>query len=366
EFFRGDLSANKPSYWGMTNMAANGGYGWASSYVHGEVPDGSLINLSKTYSKDTAACNLKITVRDPNGKPVDGVRINLYSTNYQHSSTNPDKLSAGYVWTNAQGQVNMTIGTQNMYYMKVYHPKFGSFPTASDQLYNVLSTNTLPGRNYAFTFTFPSAASAQRNDITSDQNQYQATQSLSIAAQAKNVTTDVRPSDCQGGRFFQRTNTKSNVNVYGVDENNINKFKTGDMTANAEYFFGTLTNGTATIPVHNSGKTYVVLTNNNNYCNYVELNYGYELREGARFDGVIGLQTANVPELTVYPNPAENIVNVRVEGANNANVEILDMAGRTVAKQILQNNAATFDISNLQAGVYIVKCEGSVRKIVKK
>ncbi|MBR4803489.1 MAG: hypothetical protein IK032_02475, partial [Bacteroidales bacterium] len=98
EFFRGGLSAGWPYYWGMTNMQANGGYGWASSFVHGEVPDGNLINVSKTYSKDTAACRLKITIKGRDGKPVDGARVNLYSTNYQHGST-PYILSAGYVWT---------------------------------------------------------------------------------------------------------------------------------------------------------------------------------------------------------------------------------------------------------------------------
>ena len=127
EFFRGGLSDNKPYYWGMTNMAADGGYGWKSSFVHGEVPDGNYINVSKTYSDDTTACRLKITIKGRDGKPVDGARVNLYSTNYQHGST-PYILSAGYVWTNAQGQVDLAVGTGNKYYMKVYHPKFGSFP----------------------------------------------------------------------------------------------------------------------------------------------------------------------------------------------------------------------------------------------
>ena len=368
EFFRGGLSSGRGYYWGMTNMQTDGNYGWESSYVHGEVPDGTLLNVSKTYSDDTAACRLKITIKDPSGKPVDGVRIELYSTNYQYSSTNPKIYSAGYVWTDAQGEVNMVVGTGNKYYMKVYHPKFGSFPTTTGEVYIIYSTfNTIAGRTYNKTFTFPSAASAQRNDVTYDQTEFQATQSLSIVAKADNVTTDVRPSDSQRGRFFQRTKTPSNVSIYVVDESNINKFKTGDMTGNAEYYFGKLSEGQFDVPLHSTGKTYVVLTNNNNYSNYVELNYGYELKEGAQFD-FLELQNAENATFTVYPNPANDkiIVTVNEKINGNAHVEVIDMAGKIVVKQNVVEGSAVINISDLQQGVYIVKYAGSVRKIIKK
>ena len=368
EFFRGGLSASRPYYWGMTNMAANGGYGWASSYVHGEVPDGTLLNVSKTYSKDTAACRMKITIKDPSGKPVDGVRIELYSTNYQYSATNPSILSAGYVWTNAQGEADMVLGTQNKYYMKVYHPKFGTFPTTSGQVYLVYANmNTVAGRSYSKAYTFESTASSARNSVSSSQTEYPAENSISIVAKADNVTTGIRPTDCQGGRFFERTNTPSNVSVYVVDENNINKFKTGDMTGNAEYYFGNLRDGQIDVPLHTSGKTYVVLTNNNNYTNYVELNYGYELKNGAAFDP-IGIQTAENASFSVYPNPANDKIVVSVNGQYNGNseVEIIDMAGKTVARQAVSDGSAVININNLQSGVYMVKFAGSVKKVVKK
>ena len=367
EFFRGGLSDNKPYYWGMTNMVADGGYGWKSSFVHGEVPDANYINVSKTYSDDTAACRLKITIKGRDGKPVDGARVNLYSTNYQHGST-PYILSAGYVWTDANGEVDLVVGTGNKYYMKVYHPKFGSFPSTSGQVYVIYATlNTAAGRTYAKTYTFDTTLTPHRNDVTYDQTQYSATQSLSLVAKAANVTTGQRTVDAQGGRFFERTNTLGSVSIYVVDENNINKFKTGDMTANAEYYFGNLREGQFDVPLHSTGKTYVVLTNNNNFTNYVELNYGYELKEGAQFD-FIGLQSAEEAEFTVYPNPASDKIVVNVGHKNNANaqVEVVDMSGRTVARQNVTEGTAEINISDLQKGVYIVKYEGSVRKIVKK
>ncbi|MBR5028960.1 MAG: T9SS type A sorting domain-containing protein, partial [Bacteroidales bacterium] len=367
EFFRGGLSAGWPYYWGMTNMQADGGYGWKSSFVYGEVPDGNYINVSKTYSDDTAACRLKLTIKGRDGKPVDGARINLYSTNYQHGST-PYILSAGYVWTDANGQVDLVVGTGNKYYMKVYHPKFGSFPSTTGQVYLVYATaNTTAGRTYSKTYTFDTTLTPVRNNVTYDQTEYPATHSVSIVAKADNVNTGVRPSDCQGGRFYQRTNTLGNVSIYVVDENNINRFRNGDMTGNAEFFFGKLSEGQIDVPVHTSGRTYVVLTNNNNFTNYVELNYGYEMKEGAVFDP-ISLQNAEKANFTVYPNPATDQVVVSVEGAveNGASVEILDMSGRLVAKQAVDGQSAVINVGNLQNGVYVVKYGGSVRKIIKK
>jgi len=42
------------------------------------------------------------------------------------------------------------------------------------------------------------------------------------------------------------------------------------------------------------------------------------------------------------------------------------MAGRTVATQAVAEGSATIDISRMQKGVYMVKLNGSVRKIIKK
>ena len=368
EFFRGGLSSGRGSFWGMTNMMKDGSYGWESSYVYGDVPDGNVINVSKTYSDDTAACRLKLTIKGRDGKPVDGARINLYSTNYQYSSSNPSILSAGYVWTDAQGQVDLVVGSGNKYYMKVYHPKFGSFPSTSGQVYLIYATmNTVGGRTYSKVYTFDTTLTPRRNNVTYDQTEYPATKSLSLVAKAANVNTDVRPNDCQGGRFFNRTNTLGNVSIYVVDENNIGRFRNGDMSANAEYYFGNLREGQFDVPLHSTGKTYVVLANNNNFTNYVELSYGYELKEGAQFD-FLGLQNAEDAEFTVYPNPASDKIVVSLGNNNNGNthVEVIDMSGRKVAEQNVVEGTAEINISDLQKGVYIVKCGGSVRKIVKK
>ena len=99
----------------------------------------------------------------------------------------------------------------------------------------------------------------------------------------------------------------------------------------------------------------------------MELNYGFELKDGANFD-FIGVQAAEAAEFIVYPNPANDRVFVTVSRVahNNAQVEIVDMTGRTVARQNVADGKAEINVSNLQKGVYFVKYDGSVRKIVKK
>ena len=363
EFFRGGLSANRPYYWGMTNMQKDGGYGWVSSYVYGKTPDGNLINLSKTYSTDTAS-SVAIKVRDKDNNPIDGVRLAIYSVCTQYST--PDTNLCGYAWTNANGEVNLDLGCQKTYFVRAYHPQFGYYPTSGITPL-MFGSNAIAGRAYTKTLKYTTDASALRDSINASQTQYEATKSLEISINASNINSDVKPTDAQGGTFYDRTGTNSKVNVYVVDANNIDKFRTNSNgSANAEYHFGQMFSGNAKIPVHSSGVTYVVLSNNTNYKNCVELDYGAEIVNGASFNDVIGIETAEMPNIKIYPNPATNFINFATEGMENANqtVELYNLSGSLIKTHNISNGA--MDISNLKAGVYVIKCAGMVQKIVKQ
>ena len=69
-------------------------------------------------------------------------------------------------------------------------------------------------------------------------------------------------------------------------------------------------------------------------------------------------------ELLVYPNPANNMVNIVVE--ENVNCVIYNMAGQAVAKQALIAGNNTVDISNMKAGVYFISAGNSNAKLVVK
>ncbi len=71
----------------------------------------------------------------------------------------------------------------------------------------------------------------------------------------------------------------------------------------------------------------------------------------------------------VYPNPASDIVNIRVEGLNGAayGIELLDAMGRVVSKDLnLTSESYVINRNGLTNGVYYVKVtSGLNRKVVK-
>lgn len=72
--------------------------------------------------------------------------------------------------------------------------------------------------------------------------------------------------------------------------------------------------------------------------------------------------------VSLYPNPAKGSVVVRFSKvpAVGSRIDILDMAGRTVATRLVSESAETFDLSNQQSGLYLVKTIiGSVETIQK-
>jgi hypothetical protein len=70
---------------------------------------------------------------------------------------------------------------------------------------------------------------------------------------------------------------------------------------------------------------------------------------------------SRMPEgISIYPNPAEDLVNITVKELvnTNYNVTITDVTGKTVfnnqLNDMLNNNAASINISNFNKGVYFV------------
>jgi hypothetical protein len=64
--------------------------------------------------------------------------------------------------------------------------------------------------------------------------------------------------------------------------------------------------------------------------------------------------------LQVYPNPTSGIV--YIDNAEGAETEVYTISGALV----LHSNAATIDLTQYAAGVYIIKVGGKVAKVVKR
>lgn len=354
EFFRGGCSPSRPYFWGMTNMQEYGNYGWNSSLVQGYVPDGTLYNVSNCYSENKPSSMLDLTITDSLGKPIDGVQVNLYSTNTQSGSTYV--MSAGYLWTDANGRILAPIGTGKKYYMKISHPKYGTFPTESGKVYVLINTNTTTGKTYNPTFVMPTSPKASTR-VVRKQNTYEATNSLKISFSAKNITTDNNPEDGQSSTFYQRTGSDASLYAHIFSEEEMNTFLSSRTAAvNSTYSFAEKQSGELAIPIKKTGKTYIALTNDFNYKNFVEIEYRSDIVSGAKFDlNINDLKENQTLAIKVFPIPTENVLNVDVSETPINTLQIIDITGKIV--QTLAGNdysSITVDIQNLCPGIYFL------------
>jgi hypothetical protein len=75
------------------------------------------------------------------------------------------------------------------------------------------------------------------------------------------------------------------------------------------------------------------------------------------YTGITPLSITNVNAtqsgFAVYPNPATDVINIRLDQpANNMTVMITDVVGKQALNETLQNNAVS--VSALPAGIYII------------
>lgn len=62
----------------------------------------------------------------------------------------------------------------------------------------------------------------------------------------------------------------------------------------------------------------------------------------------------NNNDISIYPNPSEGVVNIEWTGSIEQ-IEITDVRGRLIAKVNTNGSSASIDISNVEAGVYLIK-----------
>ena len=73
--------------------------------------------------------------------------------------------------------------------------------------------------------------------------------------------------------------------------------------------------------------------------------------------------------VSIYPNPAVNFINVKVEELQNFEIEVYDFIGNMViAEKVnhIENTKHRVDVSNLQNGVYLMYIVTNTDRIIKK
>lgn len=72
-----------------------------------------------------------------------------------------------------------------------------------------------------------------------------------------------------------------------------------------------------------------------------------------------------VKAFNVFPNPAIDVLNVSIETNNtkNVSVELVDVLGRTIETNTVSNNIASFNVSKLNKGIYLVNVKSNGKSI---
>lgn len=72
-----------------------------------------------------------------------------------------------------------------------------------------------------------------------------------------------------------------------------------------------------------------------------------------------------VDNLTLYPNPVQDVLNIRFDSYENVDVIVTDLNGRVVYNENV-SGFTSVDLSNQPAGIYFVNVGSTTRKVVKQ
>lgn len=72
-----------------------------------------------------------------------------------------------------------------------------------------------------------------------------------------------------------------------------------------------------------------------------------------------------VSNLTLYPNPVQDVLNIRFDSYENVDVVVTDLNGRIVYNENV-SGLTSIDLSNQPTGIYLVNVGSTTRKVVKQ
>ena len=78
-----------------------------------------------------------------------------------------------------------------------------------------------------------------------------------------------------------------------------------------------------------------------------------------------GVEDESLVTLNMYPNPTSDVLNISAQNTINT-VEIYNVLGQKVIRMYVENTSAEINVSNLNAGIYLIKYEINNRTSTKK
>ena len=81
----------------------------------------------------------------------------------------------------------------------------------------------------------------------------------------------------------------------------------------------------------------------------------------------LGIENINFEnEVSLYPNPTKNAINIKLNNYQNVSVALYDLGGRLILEQELNSEISTVNISHLQNGMYLLKINANNQSITKR
>lgn len=111
--------------------------------------------------------------------------------------------------------------------------------------------------------------------------------------------------------------------------------------------------------------TYTISLTATNNCGSVDTTFSVNITASALEDEIKDIS------FQVYPNPANSSITIEIDALNNRaiNLQLLDMKGSVLRSKKVeegrQSYTETIDVSELPAGVYMLRAGGVVRRVVK-
>lgn len=71
-------------------------------------------------------------------------------------------------------------------------------------------------------------------------------------------------------------------------------------------------------------------------------------------------------KISIYPNPASDILKIEAINADHLNMQIISLNGQTVFNTEMNEPKTQIDISDLKAGLYLIRIDTETLTVTKK
>lgn len=112
---------------------------------------------------------------------------------------------------------------------------------------------------------------------------------------------------------------------------------------------------------------YQIVVSRDGQCNPVKKSTDYSVTKSNIAEFVTGIKNSSYHDLSVYPNPAKDHIQVELENVFSGSFDIYDLTGRKlITKSAKSANGVTIDVSNLETGTYILLLNNNGRVFIEK